>query len=502
MFAQYNATAVAAYLRGGSTAALTLAQIKAVTGTLNAIIDGYTYPIASLDLSSATSQSSAAGIIQTGLNASKPTQATAVGSISGTVFTAASSLTGAFAPGQILSGSGVTVGTTIIAQLTGPTGGLGTYTVSASQTASSTGMTAKGQDVAVTFDSVSNAFIITSGTTGAISTAAFCTGTAAAPLLLTLATGAMLSQGAAAATPGGAMSAITLITQNWATFMTAFDPDGGSGNTVKQAFAAWNTAQNNRYAYICWDPDVTPEQSVPATNSLGYILVQNGNSGTVLISETSFSNYAQFACSYAASLDFTRQNGRTTIAFRSQPGLVALVTDQQTAINLGGNPQVNGDFGNGYNYYGAFATANSNFVNFQRGTITGKFQWFDSYVNQIWLNNQFQLALMNLLQNTNSIPYNRAGNSIIEAALADPISAAVNFGAIRAGVALSNAQISEVNQSAGLDISSALQTQGWYLQIGVANSSVRQNRGSPPMTFWYVDGESVQSFTLASILIQ
>ena len=109
---------------------------------------------------------------------------------------------------------------------------------------------------------------------------------------------------------------------------------------------------------------------------------------------------------------------------------------------------------------------------------------------------------MNLLQNTNSIPYNRAGNSIIEAALADPISAAVNFGAIRAGVALSNAQISEVNQSAGLDISSALQTQGWYLQIGVANSSVRQNRGSPPMTFWYVDGESVQSFTLASILIQ
>ena len=305
-----------------------------------------------------------------------------------------------------------------------------------------------------------------------------------------------------AATPGGAMSAITLITQNWATFMTAFDPDGGSGNTVKQAFAAWNTAQNNRYAYICWDPDVTPEQSVPATNSLGYILVQNGNSGTVLISETSFSNYAQFACSYAASLDFTRQNGRTTIAFRSQPGLVALVTDQQTAINLGGNPQVNGDFGNGYNYYGAFATANSNFVNFQRGTITGKFQWFDSYVNQIWLNNQFQLALMNLLQNTNSIPYNRAGNSIIEAALADPISAAVNFGAIRAGVALSNAQISEVNQSAGLDISSALQTQGWYLQIGVANSSVRQNRGSPPMTFWYVDGESVQSFTLASILIQ
>jgi hypothetical protein len=45
-----------------------------------------------------------------------------------------------------LSGTGVTAGTTITAQLTGTTGGAGTYTVSASQTVASTSMTTSGGD--------------------------------------------------------------------------------------------------------------------------------------------------------------------------------------------------------------------------------------------------------------------------------------------------------------------------------------------------------------------
>jgi len=46
----------------------------------------------------------------------------------------------------------------------------------------------------VVFDSVSGAFIVTSGITGLPSASAFATGTLAAPLLLTSATGAVLSQ--------------------------------------------------------------------------------------------------------------------------------------------------------------------------------------------------------------------------------------------------------------------------------------------------------------------
>jgi len=62
----------------------------------------------------------------------------ATGSITTTTFTAASALVGLFAPGQVLTGTGVTAGTVIVNQLTGPVGGLGTYTISPSQSVAST----------------------------------------------------------------------------------------------------------------------------------------------------------------------------------------------------------------------------------------------------------------------------------------------------------------------------------------------------------------------------
>jgi hypothetical protein len=51
------------------------------------------------------------------------------GTIVGNVFTAVSGLSGTIVPGAILTGTGVATGTQVTAQLTGTTGGLGTYTV-------------------------------------------------------------------------------------------------------------------------------------------------------------------------------------------------------------------------------------------------------------------------------------------------------------------------------------------------------------------------------------
>jgi len=67
------------------------------------------------------------------------------GSISGTTLTV-SAVSGSIplTKGMVISGSGVTGGTSVLAQLTGATGGVGTYTVSASQTVSSTAITGKG----------------------------------------------------------------------------------------------------------------------------------------------------------------------------------------------------------------------------------------------------------------------------------------------------------------------------------------------------------------------
>ena len=75
------------------------------------------------------------------LNITQPTQTPVfTGSISGTTLTVTAMTSGAVNVGSVISGTGVTAGTTISALISG-TGGVGTYTVSASQTVSSTTIT-------------------------------------------------------------------------------------------------------------------------------------------------------------------------------------------------------------------------------------------------------------------------------------------------------------------------------------------------------------------------
>ena len=55
------------------------------------------------------------------------------GSITTTTLTVTALANGSIIAGQVLTGVGITVGTSIVAQLTGPVGGIGTYSVSAAQ---------------------------------------------------------------------------------------------------------------------------------------------------------------------------------------------------------------------------------------------------------------------------------------------------------------------------------------------------------------------------------
>ena len=204
-------------------------------------------------------------------------------------------------------------------------------------------------------------------------------------------------------------------------------------------------------------------------------------------------NLAAFIAGAIASIDFTETNGRTNLSFRSQAGITPNVTDLTVYNNLKAN---------GYNCYCDVATANDQFIFLSPGLVTGAFAWLDSYVDQIWLNNALQLALIVLLTEAKSVPYNEAGYGLIRAACMDPINQGLNFGAFRAGVPLSALQAAQVNSAAGLKIDGTLTTQGWYLQILPATAQVRAARGTPPMTFWYMNGQSVQQINLASIEIQ
>lgn len=86
----------------------------------------------------------------------KATGAVVTGAIAGTTLTVSAVTSGTVAVGQVIAGSGVTVGTTITGLGTG-TGGTGTYTVSATQTVSSTAITATGPTYAANTDYVMSA---------------------------------------------------------------------------------------------------------------------------------------------------------------------------------------------------------------------------------------------------------------------------------------------------------------------------------------------------------
>lgn len=340
----------------------------------------------------------------------------------------------------------------------------------------------------VAYDSTAEALVFTTSGTGSAQTITDATGTLSAALYLTSGTGAVLSQGADAAVPATFMNGIIAQNQNWATFTTTWEPQ----LTEKEAFAAWSNANEPRYLYVAYDSDIgakTPNN----TTTFGNYLQTTKSIGTLPI--WGDITHAAFAMGWAASLDFTRLNGRSTLCFKMQSGLMPSITT---------STDYNAVKSNGYNCYGAFGSNNpANNANwFTPGSVSGSWDWADTYVNQIWLNANLQLAMVTLLQQVGSIPYNTQGYGLVRAACMDPINAAANFGAIREGVSLSSAQKAEIQYALGFDASAAITAQGYYLQIQDAAASTRTLRQSPPMTLYYQDGESIQQLTLASIAIQ
>jgi hypothetical protein len=284
------------------------------------------------------------------------------------------------------------------------------------------------------------------------------------------------------------MNAITAISQNWASFMTVFNPDA-FGNANKQLFAAWTNSTVDRYVYICWDTDATITTSNNSTTSLANILKVNQSNGTFVILSPDYI-FAAFYCGAIASVDYSQRQGLTNFCFRSQSGLTPYITNQTQYQNI---------IANGAVTYIAVATANQGFVFGANGQVSGAFQWLDAYVNQIWLNNAIQLALMVLLTSAKSVPSNLVGRELIRAACMDPINQALNFGMFGPSDPLSASQAAQVNNNAGLEIASTIAAQGWYLQILAATAQVRAARTSPPITFWYHYNQSINQLNIASI---
>jgi hypothetical protein len=520
LFAQFPySTALGAFLRGGSFGNTTFANsgITGITaGGFSIVIDGGTFTVSSLNLASATSYSSAAGTIQTALQAAQPTVASVTGAISTTTLTVSAVSSGTLAPGEVLSGSGVTANTLIVSQLTGTTGGVGTYQVSISQTAASTTITAKPQLPTVTFDSIASAFLISSGSTGANSTIAFPTGGSGNvfPVLqISAAQGAIISQGGAAITglPAitAAMNAIVAINSDWTGLGSVFEPTTND----KVAIAAWiNNTPGDDYWYAMWDSSQVPLSGTDTTSAGYQIFTTYGYNGTLpLCYDSSYATLAQLqatawaALGTAASINWNVQNGRKRLAGSTQAGLATTVSNSTYQANA---------LAVGYSFYGQYSGQGNNYNQFQAGAISGAFDWWDSYINQIWLNNACQVSLAACLMQNGNLPYNQPGYDTVKGYLYNgvptagngvsvstgPVAAALNFGAINPGITLSASQISAL-QSQGVNVTTLVNT-GFYIRVADPGPTVRSQRGSPITALWYCDGGQIQRINLTSTDVQ
>lgn len=340
-------------------------------------------------------------------------------------------------------------------------------------------------EIQCTYEAPTKSFSIVSSTLGVSSSLSFASGTAAAALKLTKETGAILDNDTVKDTATSVAQRALSFSKNFVNFTYA--PMTFEDEMVK-SFASWVTAQENRYGFVTWGID--PIALGQSGASFGEWAKEN-TEGVLPVYGTL--DKAAFACSIAASVNYAETNGRTTTMFRSQTGLEPDVTNEADAETLKKN---------GYSFYGAWATANQRFQFMGNGAVTGKFKWADNFYFQAFLNSQFQLASMNMFAAVRQIVYSDQGVNTLRNYLQDPIDQGVNFGGIRAGVELSNAQKSQVNTEAGFDAASQLFTQGWALSITVPNSQVRAERESFIIKFFYTDGSSMQRLEMTSTNVQ
>ena len=105
---------------------------------------------------------------------------------------------------------------------------------------------------------------------------------------------------------------------------------------------------------------------------------------------------------------------------------------------------------------------------------------------------------MNGLTNNGRVPYNERGYALIRSWLQDPINRALKNGVIDTGVTLSESQKAQVMNEAGLDISTELWINGYYIQVEDAGAQVRVTRDSPNVSCWYTYAGSIHRVNVAA----
>ncbi|AYN86411.1 DUF3383 family protein [Commensalibacter melissae] len=343
--------------------------------------------------------------------------------------------------------------------------------------------------VSVVYSSGNQSFIITSGLTGHNSYVSFATGQLADLLRLSENQGASLSPAIESPTPSSVINTLRKENLTFCSVFLTWEPDEAEALT----FAKWADSMKDDVCVILSD---SSNKAITANTGTSFAeKVYSANYEGVVCVYNSLELCA-FIAGYPAAWDLEKTDGRYNAAFRRSSLLKANVTNEDIALALKAN---------GYNFYGVWASASNDFVFMMEGKISGQYLWLDSWYCQVWMRRYFQNCFIKTLLAKGQIPYNNEGKGILSAAIKPAIDDFIKFGAIRSGIYLSEDQTQSLKQ-AGLNLSQInnITAVGYYLKIDMGNVTpqTRVRRGSPPINFWYTDGQSVQQINMNSIELQ
>lgn len=360
----------------------------------------------------------------------------------------------------------------------------------------------------VTYSSLNKAFTVTAGISGAEVDVSAASGSVADVMGLSVIENVIVSAGAEPRSYTETLDHVLENTGNFVTYSTCEEITNEQDALDLATWANNNFSLGAQFLYVFYTTDITLNlnssedkalNSRVGTAVVGLATVVNALSGRAIIDAFNKKNfegvtmvygdvaYAAFVMGVASSIDWNGTNSTISFAFKAQAGLEANVTDIATAQNLDELK---------VNYMGNYATRNDQFILFQKGSMLGSFEWIDTYLNSTWLNNALQAQILSGFASVGRVPYNREGYTTIFAWCHSVISRALNNGVIDLNVKLSDLQKNELSKEAGLDISSALENNGYYFQILEADPLIRQQRKSPSCRLWYTYGGSVQKLEL------
>lgn len=341
---------------------------------------------------------------------------------------------------------------------------------------------------AITYDDQRRRFVLTTTATGAVATVSPVTGTLADGVGLSAALGAyQQANGSAADTANSAMTRLSGLSGNWGIFTHVW----AAAIDERLAFAEWTSAQAFQYIYAGWDSDVSG-LTVDNPASFGNLVQSVPYEMTLPVYGSLL--HAAAVLAWGAATNFQMVEGRNTLAFR-QP--VAGIAQQVTSL-----ADANALLSNGYTYLGAYASTGNTYTVFYNGALGGQFEWSDTGLGQIALRRNLQQALFETLLAYKSLPYNADGYNAIYQGAQDVISQFTSNGVIRAGVTLSPSQRAQIDSQAGFAIAGEVVDKGWYLQVtDPLTTTVRTERGSPTVNFWYCDGGSIQKIVVSSTTV-